>query len=234
MITSNRISSVSFLFSLFLIISFLGCSELLDRVIIPRNVVLSIYRSPKLDQYKINSVTLLPMAPDDTTDHGTFFATNHFLNSLKQKFPNTKFEVPPVDSIMAFDSLAIVKIIDSIEKLRRLDLKYFFDTDLGYAVEENYADAMLIGTINKIVNKKGFSSGRGIFKPIDATLTSCQFTYYLISLKDGRVLWKAQILGEEGYYLLGKEEEFAPLDYAISNGIDKVIDKIPLTDSKLE
>ena len=88
--------------------------------------------------------------------------------------------------------------------------------------------------INKIINKKGFSSGRGIFKPVDATLTSCQFTYYLISLKDGRVLWKANILGEEGYYLLDREEIFAPLDYAISNGIDKVIDKIPLTNSKLE
>ncbi|NJD21620.1 MAG: hypothetical protein FIA82_02970 [Melioribacter sp.] len=234
MIVPNKNSSVLFLFSLFLIISLLGCSELLDRVIVPRNVILSIYRSPKIDQYKINSVALLPMAPDDTTDRGTFFATNHFLNSLKQKFPYVKFEVPLVDSIMTIDSSAVGKIINSIEKLRKLDLKYFFETDLGYAVEENEADAMLIGTINKIINKKGFSSGRGIFKPVDATLTSCQFTYYLISLKDGRVLWKANILGEEGYYLLGQEEKFAPLDYAISNGIDKVIDKIPLTDSKLE
>ena len=229
MVISNKVRSIIHLISLLSIISLSGCDELLDRVIIPRNVVLSMYQSPKIDQYKINSIALLPMAPDDTTDRGTFFATNHFLNSLKQKFPNTKFEVPLVDSIIAFDSLAVVKIIDSIEKLRRLDLKYFFDTDIGNAVEENTADAMLIGTINKIVNKRGFSSGRGIFKPVDATLTSCQFTYYLISLKDGRVLWKAKILGEEGYYLLDKEEIFAPLDYAISNGIDKVIDRIPLT-----
>ncbi len=229
MVISNKVRSIIHLISLLSIISLSGCDELLDRVIIPRNVVLSMYQSPKIDQYKINSIALLPMAPDDTTDRGTFFATNHFLNSLKQKFPNTKFEVPLVDSIIAFDSLAIVKIIDSIEKLRRLDLKYFFNTDIGNVVEENTADAMLIGTINKIVNKRGFSSGRGIFKPVDATLTSCQFTYYLISLKDGRVLWKAKILGEEGYYLLDKEEIFAPLDYAISNGIDKVIDRIPLT-----
>src|SRR3989339_465369 len=229
MVISNKVRSIIHLISLLSIISLSGCDELLDRVIIPRNVVLSMYQSPKIDQYKINSIALLPMAPDDTTDRGTFFATNHFLNSLKQKFPNTKFEVPLVDSIMTFDSLATVEIISSIEKLRRLDLKYFFDTDLGYAVEEYAADAMLIGMINKIIKKKGFSSGRGIFKPVDATLTSCQFTYYLISLKDGRVLWKAKILGEEGYYLLDKEEIFAPLDYAISNGIDKVIDRIPLT-----
>lgn len=234
MINFKKIGSISFLKCLFLIISLSGCNELLDKIIVPRSAVLSIYKSPKFDNYKIKTISLIPMSPDDTTDQGTFYSTNHFLNKLKGKFPNVLFTIPKVDSIMAFDSLAIVKIIDSIEKMRRLDLKYFFDSDLGYAVDEHTSDAMFIGTINKIIYKKGYSSGRGVFKPMYATLTSCQFTYYLISLKDGRVLWKVQLLGEEGYFINSKNIIYPPLDYAVSNGIDIVIDKIPLTDSKPE
>ncbi len=225
---------LSILSTLSFIIFFSACNELLDYIIVPRNAVLSTYKSPKIDEYKIHSVALLPMAPDDTTDNGTFFATNHFLNSLKQKFPNTKFTVPLVDSIMASDSLTIVKVIDSIEKLRRLDLKYFFDTDIGYAVDEESTDAMIIGRIEKVTKKKGFTASRIYSWYQTATLISCQFTYYLISLKDGRVLWKAQVSGEEGYSLTGKNILYPPLDYAVSNGIDKMIDKIPLTDIKLE
>lgn len=211
------------------IIFFSACNELLDRIVWPKNQVLSVYESPKLNLYKIRSVTLLPIVPDDTTDNGTFFATNHFLNSLKQKFPNTKFAVPLVDSIMAFDSLAISKIIDSIEKLRRLDLKYFFDTDISYTVDEESTDAMIIGRINKVIKKKGYTPSRIHYGIQPATLISCQFTYYLISLKDGRVLWKANILGEGGYSLDGPDIIYPPLDYAISNGIDKIIDIIPIT-----
>lgn len=211
------------------IIFFSACSELLDRIVWPKNQVLSVYESPKLNLYKIRSVTLLPIVPDDTTDNGTFFATNHFLNSLKQKFPNTKFAVPLVDSIMAFDSLAISKIIDSIEKLRRLDLKYFFDTDISYTVDEESTDAMIIGMINKVIKKKGYTPSRIHYGIQPATLISCQFTYYLISLKDGRVLWKAHVLGEEGYSLNSSDIIYPPLDYAVSNGIDKIIDIIPIT-----
>jgi len=234
MINFKKIGSISFLNWLFLIFTLSGCNELLDKIIVPRSAVLSIYQSPKFDNYKIKTIALIPMSPDDTTDQGTFYSTNHFLNKLKEKFHNILFTIPKVDSIMAFDSLAIDKIIDSIEKLRRLDLKYFFDSDLGNSVDEYASDAMLIGMINKIIYKKGYSPGRGVFKPMDATLTSCQFTYYLISLKDGRVLWKAQLLGEEGYSLNNKNIIYPPLDYAVSNGIDIVIDKIPLTDIKLE
>ncbi|MCX6173897.1 MAG: hypothetical protein NTZ27_03985 [Ignavibacteriales bacterium] len=216
------------------IIFFSACNELLDRIVWPRNQILSVYESPKLNLYKIRSIALLPMAPDDTTDNGTFFATNHFLNSLKQNFPNTKFIIPLVDSILTSDTLVISKIIDSIEKLRRLDLKYFFDTDIGYAVDEDSTDAMIIGVINKVVKKKGYTSSRTHYGIQPATLISCQFTYYLISLKDGRVLWKSQVLGEEGYSLNSKNITYPPLDYAVSNGIDKLINIIPLTDIKLE
>ena len=230
MIGFLKIKYIYFLISLFFLLT--SCDELLNRAIIPKSEILSIYISPKIDQYKINSVALLPMAPDDTTDSGTFFATNHFFNSLKKKFPNTKFAVPLVDSVLAYDSLAIATIIDSVEKLRRLDLKYFFGSDIGYTLKENDADAVLIGMINEIIYKKGYKSGKVIYQTIYATLTSCQFTYYLISLKDGRVLWKANIIGEEGYYLSGNDEKFVPLDYSISNGIDKIIDIIPLINSK--
>ena len=216
------------------IIFFTACDQLLERIGWPNNQILSVYESPKFNLYKIRSVTLLPMVPDDTTDSGTFFATNHFLNSLKQRFPNTKFVIPPVDSIIAIDSLAISKIIDSIEKLRKFNLKYFFDTDIGYTVNEDSTDAMIIGKINKVIKKKGYTPSRTHYGIQPATLISCQFTYYLISLKDGRVLWKTEVFGEEGYSLNSSEIIYPPLDYAISNGIDKVINIIPLTDIKSE
>ncbi|GEM_PF-1224611 len=220
---------ISLLSTLSFILFFSACNELSDYIIVPRNAVLATYKSPKIDEYKIRSIALLPMVPDDSTDNGTFFATNHFFNSLKQKFTNIKFTVPLVDSIITSDSLAIVKVIDSIEKLRRLDLKYFFDGDIGYAVDKEPTDAIIIGKINKVTKKKGFTASRIYYWYQTATLISCQFTYYLISLKDGRVLWKAQVSGEEGYSLNSTDIIYPPLDYAVSNGIDKIIDLIPIT-----
>jgi len=223
-----------FLFSLSSIILFSGCDGLPQRIMPPENKILSAYESPKLNLYKIRSVSLLPMIPDDTTDSGTFYSTNHFLNSLKGKFPNTKFIIPPVDSVIASDSLAILKVIKSVEQMKKLDLKYFFDTDLGYSVNSDSTDAMIIGMINKVTEKKGYTTSGEFWGIQPASLISCQFTYYLISLKDGRVLWKAQVLGEEGYTLSSWDLIYPPLDNAISNGIDKLINEIPLTDNKLE
>ena len=226
----RKITGLLLLLSTLGFIIFLSaCNELLERIVWQKSQVLSVYESPKLNLYKIRSVALLPMVPDDTTDNGTFYSTNHFLNSLKQKFPNTKFVIPSVDSLISSDSLAIFKIIDSIEKLRRLDLKYFFDTDIGYTIDGDSTDAMIIGMINKVINKKGYTPSRTHYGIQPATLISCQFTYYLISLKDGRVLWKAQVFGVEGYSLNSSDIIYPPLDYAISNGIDKVIDIVPLT-----
>ena len=218
--------------TLLFIILFSACDELLGGIIRPKNQVISLYESPKLNLYKIRSVILLPMVPDDTTDSGTFFATNHFLSSLKQNFPETKFDVPVVDSILASDTLAVSKIIDSIEKLRRLDLNYFFDTDIGYAVDEDSTDAVIIGIVNKVTKKLGFTPSKIYYWNQLATLTSCDFTYYLVSLKDGRVLWRAHVLGEGGYSLDGPDIIYPPLDYAVSNGIDKIIDIIPITQRK--
>jgi hypothetical protein len=228
MINFKKIGLISFLISLFLILSFSGCNELLDKIIIPRSAVISIYKSPKFDNYKLKTVALIPMSPDDTTDQGTFYATNHFLNRLKEKYPDILFTVPKVDSLMSSDSLLVSKIIDSIEKLRRFDISSFFKNDFGKAVDEYAPDAMLIGKINKVINKTGFSPGK-IYRRVKATLTSCDFTYYLVSLSDGRVLWKAHVLGEDGYYLYSDESKYVPLDIAISNGIDIMIDKIPFT-----
>ncbi|MFA5805108.1 MAG: hypothetical protein WC879_10730 [Melioribacteraceae bacterium] len=226
MINFKKIGPISFLNCLIIIISLSGCNELLDKIIIPRSAVISIYKSPKFDDYKFKTVALIPIWPDDTTDQGTFYATNHFLNRLKEKFPNILFTMPKVDSLMHADSLAVNKIIDSVEKLKRLDIRIFSNTDFGYSVDEYAPDAMLIGKINKVINKTGFSPGR-IYRRVKATLTSCDFTYYLVSLSDGRVLWKAHVLGEDGYYLYSDESKYVPLDIAISNGIDIMMDKIP-------
>jgi hypothetical protein len=165
--------------------------------------------------------------PDDTTDTGAFYATNHFINSLEKRFPKIKFVIANIDTAIASDSMAITWNIESIEKIKKLDLRKFCRSELGYDVQKDSADAMIIGKIDSCAWRAGLTiTGFRVYK---SRILSCYFTYYLISLKDGRVLWKASTLGEEGYTsYFGAEEIYPPLDYALSNGIDLLIFEIPL------
>lgn len=213
-----------FIFCSFLFIT--SCKELIENSVWPWNKIISLYESPKIDLYKIRSVALLPMIPDDTTDAGTFYSTNHFINSLEREYPDVKFVVSKIDTAISFDSLAVSKIIDSIEKRRKLDLKSFYDSELGYDVMKDSADAIIIGEVDSCSKKNG--SFISHFLSRKTRIISCSFVYYLISLKDGRVLWKAQVLGEDGFLYESAEELYPPLHYAISNGIDLIVNKIPL------
>ena len=213
---------IAFCFVLFIT----GCNEFLDNLLWPKNEVISLYKSPKIDSYKIRSVALLPMTPDDTTDAGTFYSTNHFINSLEEKYPNIKFTVSDIDTAITIDSLAISKTIHSIEKKKKLDLKNFYSSELGYDVIKDSADAIIIGTVDSCSVKNGFYIAN--YQLYKTRIISCRFTYYLISLRDGRVLWKAHVLGEDGYIYYGIDELHTPLYYAVSNGINLLLDKIPL------
>ena len=56
-----------------------------------------------------------------------------------------------------------------------------------------------------------------------------------MSLKDGRILWKAGVNGEEiwetkNFYI----KEIPPVDAAISNGIDRMIEVLPKEILKIE
>jgi hypothetical protein len=192
--------------------------------IAPKNKILNLYTSPKINAYVIHRVALLPMAQDDTTDSGTFYSTNHFLNKLKENYKSVEFVIPSIDDSVEYDTL-IPSFIKSVEKLRRLDLKSFFNSDIGPSVDEENSDAILIGGIDKSRSKTGFAMGNF------ANVISCEFRYYLISLVDGRVLWKAEVLGEEGYFIFQSGDIYPPLDYAISNGIDKIITSLPFNEN---
>ncbi|MCX6170913.1 MAG: hypothetical protein NTX65_16380 [Ignavibacteriales bacterium] len=190
----------------------------------PESNLVNIYTSPKINVYRIERVALLPMAQDDTTDSGTFYSTNHFFNSLKQNYPEMKFVIPAIEVSDEYDTL-IPNFVESIEKLKRLDLTRFFETPVGSSVDEENPDAILIGRIDNKIPKSGFVLRSYAF----ANVISCEFRYYLISLVDGRVLWKAEVLGEEGYYVSQRRELFPPIDLALSNGIDKIIPNLPFT-----
>lgn len=203
-----------------------ACNETLRNSVWPWNEIISIYKSPQIESYKIKSVSLLPIIPDDTTDAGTFYSTNHFINLLENEYPAIKFVVSDIDTAISIDSSAISKVIYSIEKKRRLDLKRFSNSELGYDVLKDAPDAMIIGEIDSCKKKNGnIITGTYFGK---RRIISCNFVYYLISLKDGRVLWKARVMGESGYTYNGVAEVYPPLDNAITNGINIMIKEIPL------
>lgn len=205
---------------------FSSCDGLFDNKIWPRNKIIALYTSPQINSYKIRSVALLPMMPDDTTDVGTFYSTNHFINSLEEEYPNIKIYIPDIDSAIAIDSLAITNVIYSIEEKKKLDLKIFSNSSLAYDVMKDSTDAMIIGMIDSCITKQGSMI---LDSYINKTrIISCCFTYYLISLEDGRVLWRAKVQGEAGYIYYGSQELYPPLDYALSEGINLLIKKIPL------
>lgn len=203
-----------------------ACQEITDNIVWPKTEIIYLYESPKIDQYKINSVALLPLIPDDTTDAGTFYSTNHFINSLEERHPKKRFTISKIDTAIAIDSLAIFRMIYSIESKRKLDLNRFYNSELGYDVKKDSADAIIVGIIDSCSKKKGYLIKD--YRINKTRITSCNFTYYLISLKDGRVLWKANLLGEAGYLYYGSTDLYPPLDRAISLGIDLIIKKIPL------
>ncbi len=188
------------------------------------NSIISYYENPIISSYQIEKIALLPILPDDSTNFGAYFSTNHFYNIIDERFPS--IELADIDWVREFDCSFVDKQIDAINTTKRFDIETFYSSQPGYYLMEDGYDAVLIGAIDSIQHSIGIFIGNSF--PARGWLTFCNFTYFLVSLKDGRILWKANVNGEESnimdnYFI----KEFPPLDYAISNGIDRMINVLP-------
>ena len=220
-------SGLSFVSFIFIALSAAGCVEMttLD------SRILSLYRNRNFPDYNIKKIALIPMANDDTTDTGTFYSTSHFLDLLNESFAGVQAEVPQVDSLIRADTSLIPHLFESIRKNRKLDLLNPGSERLIDSLSNAEYDAMIIGSINSYKDAKEFviqAGNRLLFKATAALTTSCDFTYFMISLKDGSILWGARILGIDANY--DNDEymrDYPPLDSSISNGIDVMINTLP-------
>ncbi len=181
------------------------------------------FRNRNIPLYKIHSIGLMPMIMDDTTDSGTFYSTNYFLKSLKQEFPKYKINVVDVGGFVESDSLFIKKVVQKIRSDQKLSKETLLYTGLDSVFQKDSLDAVIIGTINKINHQKYYQVENHVL--INCKMTKCDFTYYLISLNDGKILWRAQTTGKSVYANI---PDYPPLDVAISSGIDEFFDSIPL------
>lgn len=205
---------------------------------LPITKIISQFRSSKISNYQLERIALLPMTDDDTTNTGTFYSTNHFINKLSARFPKIKFEISDISEVIKTDSLAVPKLVDSIEKNKYLKLSDFYNSDWGKLLPNDAYDAMFIGAIDSCYDHSEIDKLDWNFDKLYVRrvfVRSCYFSYYLISLLDGKVLWKAKVLGEAAnyedtdvIYHFSSSDEFPPLDSAISAGIDKMIPTILL------
>jgi hypothetical protein len=223
----SRKKYFSLIAALFYTAAILFLHSCIDLYNTKKDPILHLYTSPKFSNYKLDKIGLLPMVRDDTTSVGTFYSTNYFFKLLKLSFPKKKFEMIEISHLTDYDSLLIPNLIDSIESSKHMDLGKFYSYDLDTLLNNKNVDAVLIGSINDKDNLFGSSYDVRYRSFLFAYSTECEFSYYLISMRDGRVLWKADVIGTESYYYERVQAIFPPLDAAISKGIDAIIPKLP-------
>ncbi len=210
-----------FLFLIIITIAFSACDDFIE----PTNRIIEYYVSPQASTYQIKTVALFPMAKDDTTDTGTFYSTNHFINRLEKIFPHIKFSIPSLVGLTDKDSLLIPHLAQSIENEKKLNLQEFNSSQLGNSLPEDKPEMLIIGKINSFSYKKGIGLVKNEFIHFEfRTITSCDFTYYLVSLTDGSIIFKFRAVGEAANYSYRINNDFPPLDLAISDGIDLILD----------
>lgn len=207
-------------FLLLALVTLYGCDDFIQ----PTNHIIDYYVSPDANKNEIKKVALFPMAKDDTTNTGTFYSTNHFINNLEKYYDSIKFFIPSIDTLVAADSLFVPHFIDKIEISKNLNLESFDSSGVGKIIAKDHADAIIIGKINNVSYRNGVGLVRDEFLHFEfRSITSCDFTYYLISLTDGKIIWKIRTIGEAVNYSHHKDEVYPPLDMAISNGIDLIL-----------
>lgn len=205
------------------LISLYGC----DSLIKPTNYIVDYYVSPQAQSYQTKTVALFPMAKDDTTDTGTFYSTNYFINNLEKFYSGIKFFIPSLDTLTAKDSLFITHCFDKVESDNQLNMESFNLSELRNYLAPNKPDAIIIGKVNNVSYRKGVGLVQDEFLDFKfRTIISCDFTYYLISLTDGKIIWRIQIIGEAVNNSYHRDEGYPPLDMAISNGIDLILDEV--------
>ena len=185
-----------------------------------------VFVSRMLDTYNIKTVAVLPMIPDDTTGSGTFFSTNHLYIILYDDYPS--LGLANIDWIREYNDSIISEEIKNIKTLKRFDEDAFYNSDLGYNLLNEGVDAVLIGTIDTVENSDGIYLDLNTKSIQRGWVTSCSFTYFLVALNDGRILWAANCKSNAinpmtNYHI----EEYPPFDAAISNGIDEMVELLP-------
>ena len=189
--------------------------------------IIKYYENPEIAAYQVKKIALLPILPDDSTNYGAYFSTNHFYNILDEQYPS--LILADIDWVREFDCSFIDYQIGMIRSTSQFDLETFYKSEIGYDLIEDDYDAVIIGTIDSLANSSGiFMRAYNNYAPVLGWQTFCRFTYYIVSLKDGRILWKAIVNGDEifqmeNFYI----KEFPPLDYAITDGIDRMIAALP-------
>lgn len=190
------------------------------------NEIKEFYIAPNFKDYKIETVALLPMAYDDTTNIGTFYSTNYFYNNLAEL--NT-YKLVDIDKIASSDSSTISEQLISIKDNYRIDLDSFFVTPLGSFLKAQNCDAIIIGNVFDYSNYYYSDTKLGMFSIFNIT-TVANFNYFMVSLLDGSVLWAANIDCKATYKVRSSSYlavlGYPPLDIAISNGIDILLDKL--------
>ncbi|HOI30190.1 MAG TPA: hypothetical protein PLZ15_10580 [Melioribacteraceae bacterium] len=197
---------------------FISCQDILESSFISFDI------NEDFDKYKISTAALLPMRNDDTTSTGTFYSTNYFYNRLLK---NEKFMMIDIDKFIASDSVSITQQVKSLKRNGVLNLKILFGTNLGSFLLTESVDAIIVGDIKK--NEHYYYTWYGYSNHLMITVvTKCDFIYYMASLQDGKILWKADLCGYDSYadILFKGPYHYPPVDQAISNGIDVLLEEL--------
>lgn len=189
-------------------------------------LIKKIYTNKKISSYGVKSIAVLPVSPDDSTDSGTYFSTNHLYNILYDDY--SSIELADIDWVRSFDNSMLKKEVEKIKIIKRFDIDSFYTTDLGYNLIEEGYDAAIMGKVDTVDNYYGFYLELNNGSLTRGWITSCTFTYYLVSLKNGIVLWSAECKSEAFNYMSNfLIKNYPPVDNAISNGIDKMVEVLP-------
>lgn len=189
---------------------------------VPR--IKNVFVSKQISSYKIESIAVLPIIPDDSSKIGAYFSTNYLYNIIYDDYP--AIDIANLDWIREFDNSIVDEEIQNLKTIKRFDLNAFENSNLGRNIISEKYDAILIGNIDSVKFSEGMVFGTdGILR---AWITSCSFRYFLISITDGKVLWAASCQSESYNYISNYFlKEYPSVEQAISIGIDEMVKIFP-------
>jgi hypothetical protein len=186
------------------------------------------FTSKYISSYRLKRIAVLPVIPDTKDSAGAYYATNYFTDLLTDCYP--AIQVAEVDDVRKSEISFIPDMVKDIKQFRIMDYKNFGNTDIGEALKKWNCDAIFVGTIDSVKYESGWVNTFDYKGLLKGRKTNCYFRYFLISLKDGRVLWKVSVRGTEVFYGKRKSDDGSfcpPLSVAMSNGIELISDELP-------
>ena len=206
----RKLPPFSFLAFFSFVILFTACSEIFD-----------VYKNPEFNNYNIRRIALLPMVWDDTTEDGTYYSTNHFINKIYNEREDV--DLADIDSLRNLDSSPVLKMVYNMGSKTKINLDSVYASPIGDYLNEDGCDAIMAGAIDTVwFHAWNSSSDNKVW-----VSTHCIFNYYMFSLVDGELLWKTQINISANSYVSNEDIFYPPLDVAISAGIDYFFPKFP-------